>query len=84
MPTEGPLTAATTDGTILCYGTTDGAIVALGAADGRTRWTDDLPTEVTSPPAIAGDLVVARDLRGHVVATDVETGEHRWTGQYDT
>jgi quinoprotein glucose dehydrogenase len=85
----------------LFEGTIDGRLIAVDGHTGKASWEVDLKRgvvygpeftgdyEVTSPPAIAGDLVItgssigdnaAVDMpRGIVRAFDVRTGALRWT-----
>jgi quinoprotein glucose dehydrogenase len=85
----------------LFEGTIDGRLIAVDGHTGKAAWQVDLKRgvgygpeftgdyEVTSPPAIAGDLVItgssiadngAVDMpRGVVRAFDVRTGALRWT-----
>ena len=45
-----------------------GSITALGTGDGRVRWSFDTRSAVRSGPAIGGDLVIAGDYAGDVIA----------------
>ena len=80
-------------------GTLDGRLLALDGASGKLVWQVDLTKDVnlrdrgnyqvTSPPAVVGDLVItgssigdnrAVDVeRGIVRAYEVRTGKLRWT-----
>ncbi len=71
--------------------TLDGFLVALDAATGAEVWRTDTFVDrgtrsyaITSPPQIAGDVVVIGNsgaeygVRGYITAYDLATGEERW------
>jgi outer membrane protein assembly factor BamB len=60
--------------------TSKGEIVALKAADGSVAWRRETPA-VLATVAVAGDLAVACDVSGQVVAFDVKTGQPKWTSK---
>jgi outer membrane protein assembly factor BamB len=45
-----------------------GSILALSTADGHALWSYDVHSAVRSGPALAGDLVVAGDYAGELMA----------------
>ena len=45
-----------------------GSILALSTADGHALWSYDTHSAVRSGPALAGDLVVAGDHAGELIA----------------
>ncbi len=72
-------------------GTLDGFLVALDAATGAEIWKVDTFVDrdtrsytITSPPQVAGDVVVIGNsggefgVRGYITAYDLLTGEERW------
>jgi outer membrane protein assembly factor BamB len=57
-------------------------ITGLNAADGSVRWGNDLMDEnlyLVTGLAASGDLVIAGDMDGKVVAFDAGSGAVRWT-----
>jgi outer membrane protein assembly factor BamB len=63
--------------------TVDGHVEALSLADGAKRWSVDqqvprLTLRGTSPPALAGDRIVAGFDNGKVSAIDVRNGDVLW------
>jgi quinohemoprotein ethanol dehydrogenase len=70
--------------------TLDGSLLALDAATGDELWKADTIEDrsrfytITSPPQIAGDVVVIGNsgadfgVRGYVTAYDLESGRQRW------
>ena len=76
---------------LVYVGTLDGYLVALDAATGAQRWKVDTFTDrdtrfytITSPPQVAGDVVVIGNsgaefgVRGYITAYDLKTGAERW------
>jgi len=71
-------------------GTLDGHLVALDAATGQEIWRVDTIEDrarfytITSPPIVAGDVVVIGNsgadfgVRGYVTAYELESGAQRW------
>ena len=45
-----------------------GSVTALSAADGHERWSYDTHSAVRSGAAVAGDLAVAGDYAGDIIA----------------
>ena len=63
--------------------TVDGHLEALALTDGARRWSVDeqvprLTLRGTSPPALAGDRIVAGFDNGRMVAIDVRNGDVLW------
>ena len=52
---------------------------AYKLADGERAWLYDAKTPIFAPPAVAGGVVYAADLRGTVHAIDLKTGAAKWT-----
>jgi quinohemoprotein ethanol dehydrogenase len=71
-------------------GVLDGYLVCLDAETGKTLWRVDTITDreraytITSPPQVAGDVVVIGNsggefgVRGYITAYDLNTGEQAW------
>ncbi len=83
-------------GGMVYFGTLDARLIALDAKTGRLAWETNLSTEpnegnyqVTSPPVVAGDTVIAGSSigdnsravmdRGTIRAYDARTGKLKWT-----
>jgi quinohemoprotein ethanol dehydrogenase len=71
-------------------GTLDGYLICLDASNGSVVWQMDTFTDrtkgytITSPPHIAGEIVMIGNsggeygVRGYITAYDLTTGEERW------
>lgn len=57
---------------------TDGKVRGFAVSDGERRLLYDAKTPLFAPPAAAGDVVYAADLKGVVHAIDLKTGSARW------
>ncbi|WP_156725759.1 protein kinase domain-containing protein [Streptomyces apocyni] len=72
----GQLTSSITAvGDLLLAANVKGGLTAHDAKSGRRRWS--VPTTVTSPPAVVGDVVLTNDLT-QVYAINWRTGKIRW------
>ncbi len=81
-PITGGVTscAAIADGAAVATAT-DGKVRAFELADGSRRWVYDAKAPLFAPPAVAGDVVYAGDLRGVVHAIALKgpkQGEALW------
>ena len=60
------------------FTSSDGKVRAFALKDGERRLLYDAKTQIFAPPAVAGDVVYAADLKGTVHAIDLKTGNARW------
>jgi len=61
-----------------------GTITAVDKLNGRTQWKSFLNTDVTSSPAVNGDLLVFGTKNGTVVALNLADRKPRWQTQVDS
>ena len=61
----------------VAVGTASGEVVLL-ASDGKILWRVRVSSEVTSPPLVREDLVIARSADGRIAGLDAKSGERRW------
>jgi outer membrane protein assembly factor BamB len=57
---------------------TDGKVRAFDLASGERRWIYDAKTPFFAPPAIAGDVAYAGDLKGVIHAITLKDGGSKW------
>lgn len=55
-----------------------GALEAFEIATGERRWSLPFESSLKAAPVVAGDVVVAVDVRGEVACASVEDGRERW------
>ncbi|MEQ1772719.1 MAG: outer membrane protein assembly factor BamB [Burkholderiales bacterium] len=67
-------------GAIVAVGTPRGELLAFHNS-GKALWKAQLPGEILAPPAIEGDLVVARSGDGTIYGFDAASGKRRWVYQ---
>jgi len=67
-------------GSLVAVGTTRGEVLAFSSS-GKALWKAQLPGEILAPPAIDGDLVVARSADGTLYGLDAASGKRRWVYQ---
>ena len=70
--------AALTDDTAIVVAT-DGKVRAYDLATGDLRWPCDVKAPLFAPPAIAGGVVYAGDLKGVLHAIDLSSGAEKWS-----
>lgn len=70
-------------GTLVVVGTARGELLAFNLA-GKALWKAQLPGEILAPPAVEGDLVVARSGDGTIYGFDAASGKRRWVYQRST
>jgi outer membrane protein assembly factor BamB len=70
-------------GTLVLAGTSKGEVLAFDAG-GKQRWKAQLGGEVLAPPAIDGNLVIARAGDGRIYGLDAINGSRRWIYQRST
>jgi outer membrane protein assembly factor BamB len=58
---------------------TDGKVRAYQLKAGQLQWSYDGKTPLFAPPALAGNVVYAGDLKGVVHAIDLANGTAKWT-----
>jgi outer membrane protein assembly factor BamB len=68
------------DGKRVLVGTPEGEVLAYDS-DGRPLWKARVSSEVLSPPALAGDLAVARSGDSRVFGLSAIDGKRRWVFQ---
>lgn len=69
--------------THVAVGTARGELLTFSNT-GKLLWKAQVPGEILAPPAIAGDLVVARSGNGTIYAFDAASGKRRWVYQRAT
>ena len=69
-----------TDGKLVAVGTPEGEVIALDN-QGQVLWRARASSEVLSPPAVSGDLVVVRSADSRLFAFDARDGKRRWVYQ---
>ncbi len=70
-------------GPVVAVGTARGELLAFSNA-GKALWKAQLPGEILAPPAVEGDLVVARSGDGTIYGFDAASGKRRWVYQRAT
>jgi outer membrane protein assembly factor BamB len=70
-------------GALVAVGTVRGELLAFNSA-GKALWKAQLPGEILAPPAVEGDLVVARSGDGTIYGFDAASGKRRWVYQRAT
>jgi outer membrane protein assembly factor BamB len=55
-----------------------GDVVALDPASGRSRWSQDMKTELAAGPGVGDSLVAVGTSDGQVIALDAKTGARLW------
>lgn len=70
-------------GTLVLAGTSKGEVLAFDTG-GKQRWKAQLGGEVLAPPAIDGNLVIARAGDGRIYGLDAINGSRRWIYQRST
>ena len=58
---------------------TDGTVRAFDLANGERRWVYEAKAPFFAPPAVAGEVVYAGDLKGVLHAIDLKDGKAKWT-----
>jgi outer membrane protein assembly factor BamB len=66
--------------TLVAVGTARGEVLTFDAT-GKALWKAQLPGDILAPPAIEGDLVVARTGDGTIYGYDAASGKRRWVYQ---
>lgn len=64
-------------GTLVAVGTARGEVLAFDGT-GKALWKAQLPGEILAPPAVEGDLLVARSGDGTIYGFDAVNGKRRW------
>jgi outer membrane protein assembly factor BamB len=64
----------------VAVGTARGEVLAFDAS-GKALWKAQLSGEILAPPAVEGDLVVARSGDGTIYGFDAASGKRRWVYQ---
>lgn len=70
-------------GSMVAVGTARGELLAFSSS-GKALWKAQLPGEILAPPAVEGDLVVARSGDGTIYGYDAASGKRRWVYQRAT
>ncbi len=70
-------------GALVAVGTARGELLAFNST-GKALWKAQLPGEILAPPAVEGDLVVARSGDGTIYGFDAASGKRRWVYQRST
>lgn len=70
-------------GTLVVVGTARGEVLAFDST-GKALWKAQLPGEILAPPAVEGNLVVARSGDGTIYGFDAVDGKRRWVYQRAT
>lgn len=65
---------------MVVVGTARGELLAFSSV-GKAMWKAQLPGEILAPPAVEGDLVVARSGDGTIYGFDAASGKRRWVYQ---
>lgn len=60
----------------------DGALCAL-SLDGQLRWCHYTPTNISAPPVVTKDVIIATEVTGDRWGLDPETGTVLWSGRLD-
>jgi outer membrane protein assembly factor BamB len=68
----------------LFLGTENGDVVALDTETGKLVWHAEVGNEVTSDPAVGDGMVVVHTTGGKVISLSADTGEQKWTFEYQT
>lgn len=68
---------------LVAVGTARGELLAFSTT-GKPLWKAQLPGEILAPPAVEGDLVVARTGDGAIYGFDATSGKRRWVYQRTT
>jgi outer membrane protein assembly factor BamB len=66
------------DGLLVVVGTPKGGVIAFDG-QGKKLWTAQVTSEVLSPPAIVGGVVVVRTSDNRIFGLDAADGKKRWT-----
>ena len=66
--------------TLVAVGSVRGELLAFNAT-GKALWKAQLPGDILAPPAVEGDLVVARTGDGTIYGYDAASGKRRWVYQ---
>ncbi len=79
IPTGGIVSSVVLTRDLAICVATDGKVRAFDLANGDRRWIYDARTPFFAPPALAGDVVYAGDLKGVIHAIGLADGLAKWT-----